>query len=102
MNEKRFTTNGYYINNIYNDGLKLLVNEVEAEEIVNIMNGLDTKSRESKKAISKLQKKNDKLQQIMKNIVDATDETYTKNASISKVTFVLDFEKYMEIRRCIE
>lgn len=42
MNEKRFTTNGYYINDTYNDGLKLLVNEVEAEEMVNVMNGLDT------------------------------------------------------------
>ena len=29
MNEKRFTTNGYYINDTYNDGEKLLVNEVE-------------------------------------------------------------------------
>ena len=102
MNDKRFTTNGYYINDTYHDGRKWLFNEIEAEEITNVMNGLDTKSRESRKAISKLQKKNDKLQQIIKDIVGATDETYTKNASIFKVTVVLDFEKYMEIRRCIK
>ena len=102
MNDKRFTTNGYYINDTYYDGNKWLVNEVEAEEIVDVMNGLDIKARESRKAISKLQKKNEKLQQIMKDIVGATDETYTKNANIFKVTVVLDFEKYMEIRRCIE
>lgn len=40
MNEKRFTTNGYYINDTYHDGRKWLVNKVEAEEIVNVMNGL--------------------------------------------------------------
>ena len=39
MSEKRFTTNGYYINDTYHDGRKWLVNEVEAEEIVDVMNG---------------------------------------------------------------
>ena len=53
---KRFTTDGYYINDTYHDGRKWLVNEVEAEEIVDVMNGLDIKVRESRKAISKLQK----------------------------------------------
>ena len=63
MSEKRFTTNGYYINDTYHDGVKWLVNEVEAKEIVNIMNGLDTKARESRKALSKLQKENERLRQ---------------------------------------
>ena len=54
MTDKRFTTNGYYINDTYHDGRKWLVNEVEAGEIVDVMNGLDTKVRESRKAISKL------------------------------------------------
>lgn len=66
MSEKRFTTNGYYINDTYHDGVKWLVNEVEAEEIVNVMNGLDTKARESRKALSKLQKENEQL----KNFID--------------------------------
>ena len=61
MSEKRFTTNGYYINDTYHDGRKWLVNEVEAEEIVDVMNGLDIKARESRKAISKLQKENEQL-----------------------------------------
>ena len=51
MSEKRFRTNGYYINDTYYDGKKWLVNEVEAEEI------------ESRKAISKLQKENELLRQ---------------------------------------
>ena len=67
MNEKRFTTNGYYINDTYHDGRKWLVNEVEAEEIVDVMNGLDTKVRESRKAISKLQKENEQLQKELNN-----------------------------------
>ena len=44
----KFATNGYYINDTYHDGRKWLVNEVEAKEIVDIMNGLDTKARESR------------------------------------------------------
>ena len=57
MTEKRFTTNGYYINDTYHDGTKWLVNEVEAEEIVDMMNRLDMKARERSKALSKLQKR---------------------------------------------
>ena len=64
---KRFTTNGYYINDTYHDGRKWLVNEVEAEEIVDVMNGLDTKVRESRKAIPKLQKENEQLEQKIKD-----------------------------------
>ena len=57
MSEKRFFTNGYYINDTYHDGTKWLVNEVEAEEIVDVMNRLDMKARERSKALSKLQKR---------------------------------------------
>ena len=101
MTDKRFTTNGYYINDIYHDGRKWLVNEVEAEEIVDVMNGLDTKAREGRKAISKLQKENELLRQIMKDIVGATNETYTKNKNIYKVTVVFDDKMYNQIRRCL-
>ena len=52
--------------------------------------------------MGELQRDNEQLRQILKDIVGATDETYTKNTSIFKVTVVLDYEKYMEIRRCIE
>ena len=52
--------------------------------------------------LNELAEENEQLRQIMNDIVVATDETYAKNASVFKVTVVLDFEKYMEIRRCIE
>lgn len=57
----RFTTNGYKIYDTYHDGLHWLVNNVEANEIVEIMNNLDLKARERSKALSKLQKENDEL-----------------------------------------
>ena len=56
---------------------------------------------EQQATISSLKEENEKLRQIMKDIVVATDETYAKNMSMFKVTVVLDFEKYNEIRRCI-
>lgn len=65
MSEKRFTTNGYYINDTYHDGRKWLVNEVEAKEIIGVMNGLDMKARERSKALSKLQKSVDEQQAII-------------------------------------
>ena len=65
MSEKRFVTNGYYINDIYHDGRKWLVNEVEAKEIVGVMNNLDMKARERGKALSKLQKSVDEQQVII-------------------------------------
>jgi len=68
MSEKRFTTNGYYINDTYHDGRKWLVNEVEAKEIVDEMNNLDTKSRERSKALSKLQNKYDEQQAIIQSL----------------------------------
>lgn len=61
MTEKRFSTNGYYIYDHFHDGEKWLVNEVEANEIVDIMNNLDCKARERSKALSKLQKENNEL-----------------------------------------
>lgn len=67
MSEKRFTTNGYYINDTYHDGRKWLVNEVEAKEIVGVMNNLDMKARERSKALSKLQKSVDEQQAIINN-----------------------------------
>lgn len=61
MTDKRFTTTGYKIYDTFHDGMHWLVNEVEAEEIVEIMNNLDTKARERGKALSKLQKENEEL-----------------------------------------
>ena len=64
MTEKRFTTNGYKIYDTFHDGTHWLVTEVE--EIVEIMNNLDTKARERSKALSKLQKENEQLKNNIK------------------------------------
>lgn len=59
--KKRFATSGYKIYDTFHDGVHWLVNVVEAEEIVEVMNNLDLKARERSKALSKLQKENEKL-----------------------------------------
>ena len=51
--------------------------------------------------LNSLNEENEQLRQILKNIVVATDETYTKNTSMFKVTVVLDYEKYREIKECL-
>jgi len=69
MNEKRYFTNhGYYINDSFHDGRKWLVNVVDAQEIVDEMNNLDTKARERSKALSKLRKKYDEQQAIINKL----------------------------------
>ena len=75
MTAKRFTTNGYYIYDYFKED-KWLVNEVEAEEIVTVMNNLDTKARERSKALSKLQKGNEQLKTIIQQL--RTDNTKQK------------------------
>ena len=60
MSNKRFVTNGYYIYDQYKED-KWLCNEVEAQEIVTVMNNLNTKARERSIALSVLQKKYDKI-----------------------------------------
>ena len=79
MSEKRFSTNGYYINDTFYDGIKWLVNEVEAKEIVDVMNNLDMKARERSKALSKLQKSVDEQQELIEEL-QASDEMGWKRA----------------------
>ena len=66
MTKKRFTINGYKIYDTFHDGIHWLVNQVEANEIVDKMNNLDSKARERSKALSKLQKENEQLKQQLK------------------------------------
>lgn len=61
VENKRFTTNKYYIYDHFKNEERWLVNGVEADDIVKIMNNLDCKARERSKALSKLQKENNKL-----------------------------------------
>lgn len=108
MTDKRFTTNGYYINDTYHDGRKWLVNEVEAEEIVNVMNGLDMKVRESRKAMSKLQKENEQLRQFInkgrrlsvKELMDNANENELLKKKIRELESILadDIVRKSEIK----
>ena len=70
MTEKRFVTGGYKIYDTYKEE-EYLVNNVDAQRIVDTMNNLDTKARERSKALSKLQKENEQLkQQLLENTCD--------------------------------
>ena len=51
--------------------------------------------------LNNLNAENEQLRQILKDIVVATDETYTKNIYMFKITVLLNYEKYMEIKRCL-
>ena len=82
MSEKRFSTNGYYINDTFYDGIKWLVNEVEAKEIVDVMNNLDMKARERSKALSKLQKSVDEQQDTIRKLQDLCGESDGENAKL--------------------
>lgn len=103
MTAKRFTTNGYYIYDHFKED-KWLVNEVEAEEIVTVMNNLDTKARERSKALSKLQKENEQLKDDFKRCRDWLNSnkydyeltlSFIKNKGYS-LKDVLEYEKELE------
>ena len=83
MSEKRFSTNGYYINDTFCDGRKWLVNEVEAKEIVGVMNNLDMKARERSKALSKLQKR--------------VDQRLSEKSKCDYKKAIIEFCKFMNI-----
>ena len=94
MSEKRFTyrwgSDIDYEQEIFYDNHK----PIGFVEVVGKLN-------EQQATISALKEENEQLQQIMKDIVVATDETYAKNMSMFKVTVVLDYEKYREIKECL-
>lgn len=63
---ERFTTNGHYIYDTYNNGTKWIVNQVEAQEIVTIMNNLNNKARQRSLTLSKLEKEHQQLKNYKK------------------------------------
>ena len=101
MSEKRFkvcidSNNGV---GLFDNSIRLLfIKFTNKEDAVSCKDSLKYQCN----LMNELYDENEQLRQIMNDIVVATDETYAKNASVFKVTVVLDFEKYMEIRRCIE
>lgn len=69
----RFVTGGYKIYDTYKDD-EYLLNNVDAQRIVDTMNNLDTKARERSKALSKLQKENEQLREYKKQIEELIDK----------------------------
>ena len=86
---KRFTTNGYKIYDTFHDGIHWLVNQVEANEIVDKMNNLDSKARERSKALSKLQKENEQLKQYKQSVNDVLKSWSQKNLTAKQLQVVL-------------
>ena len=64
---ERFVTGGYKIYDTYKEE-EYLVNNVDAQRIVDTMNNLDTKARERSKALSKLEKENEQLKQQVEDL----------------------------------
>lgn len=85
MTKKRFSTTGYYIYDHFYDGEKWLVNEVEAEEIVDVMNNLDTKARERSKALSTLQKKLNELHEEYTTLKSELSFSQNQNRELRKI-----------------
>ena len=92
MTAKRFTTNGYKIYDTFHDGMHWLLNEVEAEEIVEVMNNLDIKARERSKALSKLQKENEQLQHDATILIQSNQDYRKENEQLKKQ--LMDCEKF--------
>lgn len=97
MSEKRFLT-VKSIDNLYS----LVDKEKEGKDQIILMSLHKEDLDNIRDLLNHFVDENEQLRQILKDIVVATDETYTKNTSIFKVTVVLDYEKYREIRRSIE
>jgi len=93
MSEQRFTiqkASGMYLHlPIFDNGV-----EMADGDVCILLN-------EQQATISALKGENEQLRQIIKDIVCATDETYTKNTSMFKVTVVFDGKMYNQIRSCL-
>ena len=91
MAGKRFATNRYYIYDHFKED-SWLVNEVEAQEIVDIMNNLDIKARENSKALSTLQKKYNALHEENQQLKEDIDELDKKSDELhdEKIRLIRD------------
>lgn len=77
MDDDRFITSGYKIYDKYN-GKEYLVESVDADDLVKLMNNLDLKGRERSKALSKLQRKWNRLS-LLEDYLDAEIEKVNKS-----------------------
>ena len=83
---KRFTTNGYYVYDHQKED-KWLANEVEIGYVVTVMNNLDTKAKERSKALSKLQKENEQLKHDATVLICSNQEYRKENEQLKKDNF---------------
>ena len=99
MTEKRFSTNGCYIYDHFKDEERWLIN-AEAQDIVNMMNNLDIKARERSKALSKLQKENNEIKQLIHTMLVQieVDNINTENVKYwAGISFT--FEEFKKIKQ---
>ena len=92
MSEERFSLSNPINHNPIPNWVMIVHDDAEhkhmnAEEIVDFLNSLSEENRQ--------------LKQILRDIVEVTDETYTKNTSICKVIAVFDYKKYLKIKECL-
>ena len=92
MNEKRFAWKTEKLQHS-DDEVLLVVDNANKDWKGHILNIVDL--------LNELCEENEQLRQIIKDIVCATDETYTKNTSMFKVTVVFDGKMYNQIRSCL-
>ena len=94
---ERFVTGGYKIYDTYKEE-EYLVNNVDAQRIVDTMNNLDTKARERSKALSKLEKENEQLKQQVEDLEFKlrTIKAYDRTAKEEHSDTVYDFKKKLE------
>ena len=119
VSEKRFNCvlgkDYHIINNNVDNMTYFLQDGNDVVLVINLMNRLVEENEQLKQSndrfadtvakqvslLIELRKENEKLRQIIKDIVCATDETYTKNTSMFKVTVVFDGKMYNQIRSCL-
>lgn len=117
MSEKRFFKSHYteHIIDKANDKCYPIRNVMGVDDLVDLLNSLSEENEQLKQSndrfadtvakqvslLIELRKENEQLKQIIKDIVCATDETYTKNTSMFKVTVVFDGKMYNQIRSCL-
>ena len=87
MSEKRFHKDMLNIVDVLTNRAYTFEFEEDLDEMLDLLNDLNDGNRQ--------------LKQILKDIVEVTDETYSKNRNMFKVTVVFDYRKYNEIRKCL-
>lgn len=78
-----------------------VIDNGKLEYVQDLVTGEKITVSELEDLLNELNDENRQLKQILKDIVEVTDETYTKNTSICKVIAVFDYKKYLKIKECL-